>query len=128
LINAANKGNNNPETQQTKRVQSKRKLESITHQNTIKQIEEQEELEGRKPIEDQNEKKSDSSYVSASMPDLESSTSEDEGDFEHENVFPPDRSNTIDVGKDTALQVKYLCHTVRKYSYADCYSIFICFY
>ncbi|EFX63681.1 hypothetical protein DAPPUDRAFT_335162 [Daphnia pulex] len=40
------------------------------------------------------------------MPDLESSTNEDEGDFEHENVFPPDRSNTIDVVKDTVLQSK----------------------
>ncbi|EFX63678.1 hypothetical protein DAPPUDRAFT_267957 [Daphnia pulex] len=40
------------------------------------------------------------------MPDLESSTNEDEGDFEHGNVFPLNRSNTIDVVKDTALQSK----------------------
>jgi hypothetical protein len=94
----------------------------------MKQIKVKEQPKGRNHMEHHNEEKSDSSSVSASIQDLESSTSEDEGDFEHENVFPPDRSNTIDVGKDTALQVKYLCHTVRKYSYADCYSIFICFY
>lgn len=126
-MDAASKGNN-PATQQTKRVKSKRKLESITHKNTIKQIEEHGELEGRKPIEDHNEKKSDSSSVSVSMPDFESNTSEDKGDFKHDNVFPPDSSSTIDVVKDTVLQVKNLCDTVRKYSFADCYSIFICFY
>ena len=82
-------------SKRTKRVKSKRKLESITHQNTLKQIEEQEQLEGKNQIEDQNEEESDTSSVSATMPDLKSSTSngeEEDEDFEHDNVFPPESS------------------------------------
>ena len=106
-MDATNKGKN--PAPQTKRVKSKRKLENITHQNTLKQIEEQEQLEGKRQIEDQNEEESDTSSVSATMPDLESTSNgeeEDEDYFEHDNVFPPESSNTLDVVKVTVLQVK----------------------
>ena len=105
-MDATNKGKN--PAPQTKRVKSKRKLESITHPNTLEQIEEQEQLEGKNQIEVQNEEESDTRSVSATMPDLESSTSngeEEDEDFEHDNVFPPESSNTLHVGKDTAPQV-----------------------
>ncbi|EFX68463.1 hypothetical protein DAPPUDRAFT_330068 [Daphnia pulex] len=58
-------------------------------------------------MEHHNAEKSDSTSVSASIPDLESSTS-DEGEdyFEHDNVFPSDSISTLNVVKYTVLQSK----------------------
>jgi hypothetical protein len=74
----------------------------------MKQIKVKEQPKGRNHMEHHNEEKSDSSSVSASIPDLECSTSENEGEdyFEHDNVFPSDSISTLNVVKYTELQVK----------------------
>jgi hypothetical protein len=90
----------------------------------MKQIEEQEQLEGRKQIEDHNEETSDSRAVSASMPDLEGST-RPPVKIKLKMIFNMTMSFLLAAAILFVLQVRNLCDIVGKYLCADCYSIFL---
>ena len=130
LMDAANKGKN-PATQ-TKRVQSKRKLESITHQNNMKQIEEQEQLEGAAgrsswKVESRWKITAKNNLIAflCQLPCqiLKAIPVKVKKKIKLKEIFNTTMSFHLTVAILLILW-RTLCDTVRKYSCANCYSIF----